>query len=113
MRYTVRCDTLRVLTENDIKGFNIHSCNAKIHVGDTNMLVSKNAKFCVTPTDPMQKFTLAIPTCWYLKTLKLALPPMRNIKFAFPSTQNPNASKWNIGCVAKIALAMYISYCLC
>ena len=36
------------------------------------------------------------PTCWYLKTLKFALPPRRT-KFALPPTQNPNASQWNIG----------------
>ena len=49
-------------------------------------------------------FVLGIPTCWYLKTLKFALPPTRNIKFALAQTQNPNMSQWNIGCV---------SYCLC
>ena len=32
-------------------------------------------------------FTLAIPTCWYLKTLKFALPP----------TPTPNTCRWNIG----------------
>ena len=48
-----------------------------------------------------RKFALAIPTCWYLKTLKFALPPTRNIKFALPPTQNPNASQWNIGCVGS------------
>ena len=41
-------------------------------IGDTNMLVSKNAKICLTPT--------------------------RNIKFAFPPTQTPNVNQWNIGC---------------
>ena len=46
--------------------------NAKIRVGDTNMLVSKNA------------FT-----------------PTRTLKFALPPTQNPNASQWNIGCVGS------------
>ena len=39
--------------------------------------------------------------CWYLKTLKLALPPTRNLKFAFHPTRHPNASQWNIGCVGS------------
>ena len=39
------------------------------------------------------------PTCCYLKTLKFVLHPTRNLKFALPLTQNPNASQWNIGCV--------------
>ena len=41
-------------------------------------------------SDPKHhNFVLVIPTCWYLKTLKFALPP----------TQNPHTSQWNIGCV--------------
>ena len=47
--------------------------------------------FCVT-------YTL-IPTCWYLRTLKFALPPTQILKCALPQTRNPNASQWNIGCV--------------
>ena len=39
------------------------------------MLVSKDAKVCVTP--------------------------MRTLKFALPSTRNPNASQWNISCVGS------------
>ena len=50
---------------------------------------------------PMRKFALAIPTCWYLKTRKFALPPTRNIKLALPPTQNPNVSQWNISCVGS------------
>ena len=47
--------------------------------------------------DPqLHNFALGIPTCWYLKTLKFALPPTGSVKFA---TQNPKASQWNIGCV--------------
>ena len=42
---------------------------------------------------------LPIPTCWYLKTRKFALPPTPNLKFALPPTPNPDASRWNIGCV--------------
>ena len=44
-------------------------------------------------------FALGIPTCWYLKTRKFALPLTPNLKFAFPPRPNPNASQWNIGCV--------------
>ena len=47
----------------------------KTCVCDTNMLLSKNAKICLTPT--------------------------RNIKFAFPPTQTPNANQWNIGCIGS------------
>ena len=41
--------------------------------------------------NPNATIVLGIPTYWYLKTLKLALPP----------TQNPNASQCNIGCVGS------------
>ena len=44
------------------------------------MLVSENAKICVSPT--------------------------QNIKFAFPPMQNPNASQWNIGCDGSQALGL-------
>ena len=47
-------------------------------------------------------FALRIPTCWYLKTLKFASPPVRNIKFAFPPMQTLNANEWNIGYVGSI-----------
>ena len=49
--------------------------NAKFCVGDTNMLVSKNPKICVTPN--------------------------ANFKIVLAPTQNPNASQWNIGCVGS------------
>ena len=39
---------------------------------------------------------LPIPTCWYLKMLKFALPPTQALKFALPPTPIPNASQWNI-----------------
>ena len=45
-------------------------------VGSANMLVSKNAKFALSPT--------------------------RNIKFVLPRTQLPSASQWNIGCVGSL-----------
>ena len=47
----------------------------------------------------MHNLVLPIPTCWYLKTRKFALPPMPNLKFALSPTRNPNPSQWNIGCV--------------
>ena len=68
--------------------------------------------------DPQRDdFALPIPTCWYLKMLKFALPPTPTLKFALPPTRNPNASQWNIGCVGSpmqifFALAMYILCCL-
>ena len=77
-----------------------HSCwvlalaktpNVKFSVGNTNMLVSKNAIICVTPN--------------------------ANAKIWLPQTRTPNASQWNIGDVGSSGvghtLAMYISYCLC
>ena len=45
-------------------------------------------------------FALGIPTCWYLKMLKFAFPPM----------QNPNASQWNIGCVGSMALGLCVGH---
>ena len=52
--------------------------------------------------DPqLHNFALGIPTCWYLKMLKVALPPRQNIKFALPPRQNPNMSQRNIGCVGS------------
>ena len=42
--------------------------------------------------DPQRhSFALGKPTCWYLKMLKFALPPM----------QSPNVSQWNLGCVGS------------
>ena len=52
--------------------------------------------------DPQRhNFALLIPTCWYLKTQKFALPPTPNLKFALPPMRNPNASQWNIGCIGS------------
>ena len=61
-----------------------------------------NAKpFALVPDvglDPQRhNFALLIPTCWYLKTLKCALPPTRMLKFELSSTPTPNASQWTIG----------------
>ena len=47
----------------------------KICIGDTHMLVSKNAKICVTQ--------------------------MRNIKYALPPMQNPNTSQWNYSLIGS------------
>ena len=33
-----------------------------------------------------ESFEFKIPTCWYLKTFKFALPPTRMLKFALPPT---------------------------
>ena len=35
-----------------------------------------------------ESFALDIQTCWYLKTLKFALPPTPKLKFALPPTPN-------------------------
>ena len=53
-------------------------------------------------------FVLGIPTWWYLKlskNVKICVTPTRNIKFALPPTQKPNASQWNIGCVGSPAVS--------
>ena len=42
--------------------------------------------------------------------LKFAFPPTQNIKFAFTSTQNPNASQGNIGCVGSLALGLCVRH---
>ena len=48
-----------------------------------------------------QNFALGIPTCWYLKMLKFALPPTRHLKLTFHPTQNIKESQWNIGGVGS------------
>ena len=32
------------------------------------------------------------------------------LKFAFPPTQNSNASQWNIGCVGSLALGLCVGH---
>ena len=50
--------------------------------------------------DPQrQNFASEIPTCWYLKTLRFALPP--TLKFALPTKPTPNTSRWNIGSIGS------------
>ena len=46
---------------------------------------------CVGLYPQCHDFSLGIQTCWYLKMLKFALPPMRT----------PNSCQWNIGCVGS------------
>ena len=61
--------------------------------------------------DPQRhNFVLGIPTCWYLKTRKFALPPTPNLKFAFPPTRNPNASQWNRGGVGSSGVGACIGH---
>ena len=51
--------------------------------------------------DPQRHYlALGIPTCLYLKMLK----------FAFPPTQNPNTSQWNIGCVGSLTLGLCVGH---
>ena len=64
-------------------------------------------------TPRRQNVALGIPTCWYLKTLKFALAPTPNLKFALPSTPTPDDSQSNIGGVGSSGFGhvnfMYIS----
>ena len=61
--------------------------------------------------DPQHhNFALPIPTCWYLKTLKFALPPTQIITFALPPMQTPNASKWNIVCVQFPGIGSHVGH---
>ena len=61
--------------------------------------------------DPQRhNFALGIPTRWYLKTRKFALPPTPNLKFEFLPTQNPNASQWNIGCIGSSGVGACVGH---
>ena len=77
--------------------------NAKFSVGNTNMLVSKNAKICINPK----------------ANFKICVTPNVNLKFGYPrrkflNLRYPNASPWNIGWLGPkrkiFTLAMYISF---
>ena len=57
-----------------------------------------------------RNFTLGIPTCWYLKTLKFASPPTQTLKFALPPTRNSNVSPWNTGCVGSPAGGAHVGH---
>ena len=75
---TILCQVLKPIFHRDAKllhwGFALgQPHNAKIRIGNTNMLVSKNTKICVTPN--------------------------ANAKICVTPTRNLNASQWNIGCV--------------
>ena len=67
---------------------------------------------------PGHNFALPIPTCWYLKMLKFALPSTLMLKFALPPMPTPNASQLNIGCVGsptqnfRDGNVHFISYCV-
>ena len=76
-------------------------CPSSIHfVGANKAYIPLRHKIPLPNAIPRrQNFALGIPTGWYLKTRKFASPPTPNLKFAFPPTQNPNASQWNIGCL--------------
>ena len=65
--------------------------------------MSQNFKLPLKPIFHRDAKTLAldIPTCWYLKTLKFALPPTPNLKYALPPTRTPNVNQWNIGHVGS------------
>ena len=57
---------------------------------------------------------LGIPTCWYLKTLKFALPPSRIKKFALPPTQNINRSQCRLRWVPNAKFSRWpCTCCLC
>ena len=56
---------------------------------------------CVGLNPQRNDFVLPIPTCWYLKTLKFALPSTPILKFVLPPMQNPSVSQWNIGCIGS------------
>ena len=49
---------------------------------------------------PTREFCLGIPTCWYLKMLKLALPPV----------QTSNTSRWNIRGVGSLGVGSNIGH---
>ena len=51
---------------------------------------------CIGLDPQCHNFALGIPTCWYLKTLKFALPPTQNLKFALAPMPTPNVSQLKI-----------------
>ena len=48
----------------------------------------------------LDNFVLGIPTCWYLETLKFALPPK----------ETPNANRCNIGRVRSPTQKSHVSH---
>ena len=101
-------------------------------------IVFKPIFHCTALRPQTQNFDLGIPTCWFLKMLKFALPPTRMLnfaltptqmlkfvlpptrmlKFVLPPTQNPNMSQWNIGCVgsqaqnSRVGHVHFFSFCV-
>ena len=73
--------------------------NAKIRVGNTNMLVSKNAKICITPNAEPQHESVEYRWRW-LPNTKFSRWPCRFHVF-YPVFFVPNAKKkcsqWNMG----------------
>ena len=49
-----------------------------------------------------KSFALGIPSCWYPKTLKFALPPTQMLKFPSTPMQTPNLNRWNNGHVGSL-----------
>ena len=56
-------------------------CESKAYIPLQRKILASGAGVGQHPR--RQNFALGIPTCWYLKTLEFALPPTRNLKFAF------------------------------
>ena len=56
-------------------------------MAQNSRLYSTATRKTITLGRRCESLASGIPTCWYLKTLKFALPP----------TQTPNANRWNIG----------------
>ena len=56
---------------------------------------------CIGSDPQRHNFALRIQTCWYLKTLKFALPQTPNLKFVLPPMQTTNANQWIKGCVGS------------
>ena len=66
-------------------------------------------------------FALPVPTWWYLKTLKFALPPTQTLKFALPRTPTLNTIRWKISvvgsqtqifCVGHVDFRLFVSLSL-
>ena len=78
---------LGLVLESDIAGFG--------HSGRLKPIFHCNAKpFALGPRVDLDSerhnFILGIPTCWYLKFIKFALPPTLTLKLALPPTPTPN-----------------------
>ena len=99
---TVKPDSYQSTFINDYLKPIFH-CDAKI-------LAGYYLGCCVGQYSQRESFALGIPTCWNLKMLKFALPPMPNLKFALPPMRTPNASQWNIGCVGTPGVGTHVGH---